>query len=117
LNTEGNKTVVPIESAIPAPDLLARQTPAAPRDVRGKASSPPEAEVEQMVEQVWRDVLGYDNVSGESDFFALGGHSLLAVQIVARLRETIGVEVGVEQVFDYPTVGAFASEIRRLLAS
>src|SRR6185295_10626156 len=46
-------------------------------------------------------------------FFALGGHSLLAVQLIARLRQRVGVEVAVAEVFRRPELAALAAAVRQ----
>ncbi|HET9281971.1 MAG TPA: amino acid adenylation domain-containing protein, partial [Candidatus Angelobacter sp.] len=47
--------------------------------------------VEELLGQIWEEVLGVDEVGGEDDFFARGGHSLLATQVIARIRKNLGV--------------------------
>jgi amino acid adenylation domain-containing protein len=67
--------------------------------------------VEEVVARVWEEVLGVERVKAGDDFFALGGHSLLAARVVGRVRERLGVEVGVRRLFESPTLAAFAESI------
>jgi amino acid adenylation domain-containing protein len=64
---------------------------------------------EEVVARVWRDLLGLERVGVRDGFFALGGHSLLAAQMVARLRDALGVEIPLRAVFERPTVEAIAA--------
>ena len=54
-------------------------------------------------------MLKLERVSLDDNFFALGGHSLLAMQLVNRMRETLGVELDVRTVFEMPVVSELAS--------
>ncbi|GGO01496.1 hypothetical protein GCM10010116_02810 [Microbispora rosea subsp. aerata] len=49
----------------------------------------PTTETEIVVAGVWREVLGLDAISIDSDFTALGGHSLLLIRMVAKLRQAL----------------------------
>ncbi|KRV48108.1 hypothetical protein AQ490_26585 [Wenjunlia vitaminophila] len=73
----------------------------APRDV-----------VEEVVAQVWCAVLGVDRVGVHDDFFELGGHSLLVIQVMARIRKMLGVEVPLRVLFDTATVEEVAARVR-----
>jgi acyl-CoA synthetase (AMP-forming)/AMP-acid ligase II/acyl carrier protein len=77
------------------------------------ASPAPEDAAFRAVLAAWRDVLGPDTDPRE-DFFALGGHSLAAAQVVARLRDALGVELPVSAVFDHPTVAELTAAIAEL---
>ncbi len=57
------------------------------------------------------EVLGLDSVGPEENFFELGGTSLLAIQLVGRLRERLGVEVGIGAVFEAPTALALGERL------
>jgi acyl carrier protein len=68
----------------------------------------PETELERTIAAVWQEVLRVEQVGVHDNFFDLGGHSLLIVQVHNKLRERLGVELTVVQLFQYPTVGALA---------
>ncbi len=44
----------------------------------------------EVVVAVWRDVLGREDVSADTDFFAIGGDSLSAVSIVVAVGDALG---------------------------
>jgi phthiocerol/phenolphthiocerol synthesis type-I polyketide synthase E len=70
--------------------------------------------VQARVADVWREVLGVEDVAPESNFFALGGDSLLGVTLAFRLGQVFGVVLSVITMFDNPTVAAMTAEIRKL---
>ncbi|MGC9539619.1 amino acid adenylation domain-containing protein [Streptomyces sp. UG1] len=49
--------------------------------------TPPRPGVEELVAEVWRELLGARTVHREDDFFAVGGDSLLATRMLHRLGE------------------------------
>ncbi|WP_329022615.1 non-ribosomal peptide synthetase [Streptomyces sp. NBC_01423] len=69
----------------------------------------PRNAAEETVARVWAELLGLPRISVHDDFLALGGHSLLATRAVARLAERLGVEIGVRDLFEAPTVARFAA--------
>ena len=86
--------------ALPAPERDLESTYVAPRDP-----------VEERLAELWSSVLGIERVGVHDDFFELGGHSLLATQLVARIREALGVEVPLRGLFQAPTVASFAEVV------
>jgi amino acid adenylation domain-containing protein len=72
----------------------------------------PRDAVEELVADIWGDLLGLDRVGVEDDFFELGGHSLIATQAIARIREAFGVELPLAGLFEAPTVADLAESIR-----
>jgi hypothetical protein len=64
----------------------------------------PRNATEEVVCGIWAEVLQLERVGVEENFFEIGGHSLLATQVMARVRETCGVQLELGAIFEYPTV-------------
>ena len=75
----------------------------------------PRTEIEELVAQVWREVLKLESIGVHDNFFELGGHSLLATRVVARLRNNFGIDLPLRKLFELPTIAALAQYIDELL--
>ncbi|HEU0079530.1 MAG TPA: amino acid adenylation domain-containing protein, partial [Longimicrobiaceae bacterium] len=74
----------------------------------------PRGATEEAVAAVWGELLRASAVGARDSFFELGGHSLLATQVVARLRDRLGVELPLRAVFEAPTVAELAARVDAL---
>lgn len=72
---------------------------------------------EQVVTDVWSEVLRVTDLGPDDDFFARGGHSIQAIQTAAALQERFGVDLPMSLVFEAPTVRLFTAEVRQALAA
>ncbi|GGS71601.1 hypothetical protein GCM10010156_33160 [Planobispora rosea] len=79
----------------------------------GTAVTGGSAVLEEVLE-IWREVLGFDDIAPDDDLFDLGGHSLSITQIIARVRDRMGVELSFEVFIDTPTAAGVAAEADRL---
>ena len=79
--------------------------PPGPADAIGApAHVAPRTPLESALADIWGEMLGLPRVGVLDDFFDLGGHSLLAARLVARLRDRLGLDVPLRQIFETPTI-------------
>ncbi|GAA2439999.1 amino acid adenylation domain-containing protein [Streptomyces glaucus] len=94
--------------ALPAPDFLTRAA--------GRA---PESETEQLMCTLFAEVLALGEVGAEDNFFELGGDSGLGMRLARRIREELGVDLPIRQLFSAPTPAgvarALAARVRPVL--
>jgi acyl-coenzyme A synthetase/AMP-(fatty) acid ligase len=67
----------------------------------------PEDALEELLAELWADVLDRDAVGTRDGFFALGGQSLLAARLVMAVNAVLDLAVPVRALFEAPTVAAF----------
>ncbi|MFI7230573.1 amino acid adenylation domain-containing protein [Nonomuraea angiospora] len=91
-------------AALPQPDFSARSGYVAPR-----------TDAEEVVAEIFADLLGVDKIGVEDDFFERGGNSLTSIRAIARLRTRLGVEIPVRGMFAFTTVASLATEVERLV--
>ncbi len=88
-----------------------RALPEPCRPGAGEGHTAPRTELESALCALVTDVLGASRVGIDDSFFDLGGHSLSAVRLIGRVRDTLGVELGVGALFDSPTVRDLAQRV------
>ncbi|WP_437590514.1 amino acid adenylation domain-containing protein [Sorangium sp. So ce1000] len=89
--------------ALPAPE---REAPSA-----GPKTAAPATDIEAVLSEIWRKVLGLDRVGLDDRFFELGGHSLLLVQVQAAIRARLGRDVPIVELFQHPTIRGLAAHL------
>ncbi len=60
--------------------------------------------LESTLREVWREVLGIQNVCIRNGFFSLGGHSLKAMQLVLRIKRKLNKPISLPEIFSHPTI-------------
>ena len=74
----------------------------------GTAYLAPRSELEEKIAQIWKNVLGIDEVGINDNFFDLGGHSLLVSRVLNQLRMVVAQEISVVNLFQYPTIASLS---------
>ena len=74
---------------------------------------PPRNEMEQLLADIWQDILRIEKVGIRDNFFELGGDSIKAIQIAARLHEQ-QLRFEMKDLFRHPTIAELAPLTRRL---
>ncbi|RFD27035.1 non-ribosomal peptide synthetase [Pseudomonas sp. GL93] len=73
-----------------------------------------QSDLQQQIAAIWCEQLQLAQVAGDDHFFLLGGNSIPATQGVARLRESLGLELNLRLLFEAPTLAAFAAAVAQL---
>ncbi|HEX3095292.1 MAG TPA: amino acid adenylation domain-containing protein, partial [Candidatus Angelobacter sp.] len=94
--------------ALPAPEAGARST----RDYE-----PPQGRMENLIAEIWVAVLKLNRVGRNDNFFELGGHSLLVVSVISRIRQSLGLEVSISDLFAHPGLDDFARHLENAAQS
>jgi len=81
------------------------------QDATGEA---PGNELQALIGRIWQEQLQCAAVAAEDHFFLLGGNSIAATQVMARLSQELGLELGLRLLFEAPTLSAFSAEVARL---
>ena len=98
----------PRPAADQAPPESRAGTPSHTRPELGNDYVAPQTQTERGLCKVWEEILGVSPIGVTDDFFELGGHSLLALQMLSRMRERLGVNVSIHEIFNAPTVAQLA---------
>ena len=69
------------------------------------------SEMERVVARVWQEALGVPSVGLNDNFFDLGAHSLTVAEAHAKLKEALGREIALVDLFQYTTVSTLAAHL------
>ncbi|NEO88371.1 MAG: amino acid adenylation domain-containing protein [Spirulina sp. SIO3F2] len=89
--------------SLPAPEYS--------RDGLGTEFAAPETVTEEILADLWKQVLNLDRIGIHDYFFDLGGDSLKVIQLVHRTRDAFRIELPMLVLFDAPTIKQFAQVI------
>jgi amino acid adenylation domain-containing protein len=93
------------KKALPEPELLATEDYVAPT-----------TDIERKLVEIWAQVLKLEQqqIGTNKSFFELGGHSLRATVLINKIAKELQVEVGLKEIFGYPTIRQQASFIHNI---
>jgi len=74
----------------------------------------PRTATEEILAGIWGDILGFERIGIEDNFYELGGHSLLATRVVLRVRQALSVELSLRELFAAPTIAGLSPRIETL---
>ncbi len=91
-------------------DRRALPEPAANRPVLDQRYVAPRGDLENLLADIWRRVLGVDRVGRHDGYFDLGGDSIRSIQILGRVRDA-GFAVGLQEFLGAPTIAELAETV------
>ena len=90
--------------ALPAPDLNSSE-------LEGILLEP-RTPTEEILVNIWQEVLNVSQIGVKDNFFNLGGHSLLATRLISRVKRVFKTELPLRSLFENPTVASLAKCIQ-----
>ncbi len=94
--------------SLPAPDG---------ESTREKEYVAPRTPTEEIIANIFGNVLARSDVGIHDNFFDLGGHSLLATQLISQLGVSFNREIPLRYVFEAPTIAELAPKLSQLLST
>ncbi|MGA9772072.1 MAG: amino acid adenylation domain-containing protein, partial [Blastocatellia bacterium] len=92
--------------ALPMPDPV--------RPELEKSFQAPRTPDEELIANIWAQILQVDQVGIYDTFFELGGHSLSATQAISQLKEAFQMEIPLRNIFEFSTVESLARRLMQL---
>lgn len=74
-------------------------------------------DVRTILLSLWSDILRYDNVNDDSDFFSLGGDSLLITSLIRKVNQTFNIKVPPKKMLSAKRLSCQITLIEEFLAS
>jgi amino acid adenylation domain-containing protein len=74
----------------------------------------PRTPIEELVAEIWAEVLELEQIGIHDNFFDLGGHSLLATRVNSRIRDALQLNMPLRMQFESPTIAELAERIEAL---
>jgi acyl carrier protein len=68
----------------------------------------PRTPTEQLIADIWTQVLGLERIGVNNNFFEFGGHSLLATRIITQIQKVFQVDISVNTFFQNITVASLS---------
>jgi len=95
------------KAALPLPDAI--------RPVIATKYQAPQTEFEEIIQEIWSEVMDIDKIGIYDTFIALGGDSLQGIQVISRLNAAFELELPVNLIFQKPTIAQLAIHIEELM--
>jgi acyl carrier protein len=72
--------------------------------------------VSGKVRTIWQRQLDLQDIADDDDFFMIGGHSLIMQKIQIDIKEELGVEIPMDELFRKPTIGQISEHLEIAMA-
>ncbi|MCK4258431.1 MAG: non-ribosomal peptide synthase/polyketide synthase [Halanaerobiales bacterium] len=74
----------------------------------------PETVLELKLAQIWKDVLGLQQVGIDQLFMELGGHSLKAITMTSRIEKELNIKLSIKEFFAHETIRKLSKYVASL---
>lgn len=77
----------------------------------GKKEKNVNEHLKSIVSLIWAEVLQYEKIKPEDNFFEIGGDSLMVMMMLYRLNDELQIELPPTAIFENPTLREFCEMI------
>ena len=70
-------------------------------------------DIEGTLYKIWAEVIGHDKFSQTDNFFDAGGHSVLFLKIKEKIKEQLGADFSIVDLYQYPNIKSIAEQYRK----
>lgn len=71
----------------------------------------PRNKTEEVIANIWQDILGLRTIGVHDNFFTIGGHSLKATQVMSKILDELGIKISIRELFTFPTIAGISEHI------
>ncbi|WP_179862534.1 non-ribosomal peptide synthetase [Bacillus wiedmannii] len=82
-----------------------------PNTVDEEIYASPRNEIEEILVNIWSEVLPIERIGINHNFFEIGGDSILSIQIASRINQA-GIRVSMKQIFENQTIAELAQVVK-----
>ncbi|NER91537.1 non-ribosomal peptide synthetase [Moorena sp. SIO3A2] len=75
----------------------------------------PETETQKVLAEIWKEVLGIEQVGIYDNFFDLGGHSLTTVKLVSKISTNFNISLSVKTLLLHPIIAELSNIMTELI--
>ncbi|MCK5685129.1 hypothetical protein KAJ27_13450, partial [bacterium] len=68
----------------------------------------PRNELEAKICSIWQEILGYENIGIQDDFFTIGGNSILLIRLAGKLADSLGMNISIKALMAQRTISKIA---------
>jgi len=65
--------------------------------------------LQELIIEIWSELLDLDSVGPDDEFLALDGNSIQAIQFISRVREGCGIDIPLKMIFEHGSPSSIAS--------
>ena len=92
--------------ALPEPEITLKSESESESEILLQLSS-----TEEILADIWKEILNLGRVGVKDNFFELGGHSLIGVRMFIEIEKRLGVKLNLQTLFKAPTIEELAKII------
>lgn len=75
----------------------------------------PDTQLEEIIAEMWCELLPAERVGKHDNFLDLGGHSLTAIRLVSRIADAFELNLPIDLVFKNPTLATYAAAVEGVM--